>query len=157
MNKHLSKYLTHTNNNLRNWVKKRFGMDQRYNVIEGNINYIPGENIYVLGCINLVRKRLKKINADIIYCTHLRCNYNELTSLPELLFCEKLSCQDNKLTSLPELPVCKRLICHHNKLTKLPDLPACIYLDCSNNDLTSLPDLPLRGFLCSASNFLLNR
>jgi len=82
---------------------------------------------------------------DLTYVTELNCNYNQLTSLPDLpLSLKYLSCCCNKLTSLPYLPhSLKTLDCYGNQLKSLPNLPlSLIYLYCDANILTSLPDLP---------------
>ena len=57
--KHLSKYLTHENPNLRAWVKKRIHRtDQVYEVINRNINYIPKENQYALRKVMIPQQNL---------------------------------------------------------------------------------------------------
>ena len=61
--------------------------------------------------------------------THLYCNHNQLTYLPETLGncsqLQSLECYDNQLTELPEtLGNCSQLWCldfHNNQLTWLPE------------------------------------
>jgi len=145
MNKHLSKYLTADNPLLRNWVRERIHRtDQRYEVIEDVIHYIPKENQYVWGWVDIQFFRVREEKKQkVIYCDFLKCNNCLLASLPALPVCRKLHCDSNRLTSLPELPVCEILICDYNQLTLLPALPACSILQCDSNRLTSLPELPV--------------
>ena len=77
--------------------------------------------------------------------TKLRCNHNQLTTLPELPpSLTRLYCDSNKLTSLPILPGnLSEIYCRKNQLTALPVLPASLFkLDCRDNQLTILPELP---------------
>ena len=76
---------------------------------------------------------------------NLNCRINSLTVLPALpAGLEILNCTDNQLTSLPALPAgLENLDCHYNQLTALPALPAGLeILNCSDNQLTVLPALP---------------
>ena len=141
MNKHLTKYLTHPDILLREWVKSRIYLtDQKYFVINYNINYIPDENTFVSGKINIYEGN-GEIKQKIIYCTTLFCGSLDLPSLPELPVCRKLCCWKNALTYLPELPVVEQLSCSYNVLIELPKLPNCELLYCCYNNLTKLPDL----------------
>jgi len=136
MNRHLLKYLTCNSPLLRNWVKERiYREDIRFEVIEGDIEYVPEETQYVRGEIDITGRRLKKIDRKVIFCEFLFCWNNQLSELPELPVCRLLICSSNRLTRLPELPVCESLICHHNQLASLPRLPVCTHLDCSDNRL----------------------
>ena len=87
-------------------------------------------------------------------CTWLHCPGNQLTELPELPACTHLYCDNNQLTKLPELPVCAELYCNNNQLTELPELPACTWLHCNNNQLTELPELPICTWLSCGNNQL---
>jgi len=155
MNSHLSKYLTHESAGLRDWVKSRIPRtDQRYEVIEGNTNYIPKESHYVYGEVNVSSNDLKSLRVKVLYCEALDCFNNQLTSLPELPVCETLHCGNNQLTQLPKLPVCKTLYCRPNQLEYLPELPVCEELDCGSNQLTQLPNLPVCKTLYCRANQL---
>jgi len=141
MNKHLSKYLTHEYAPLREWVKSRINLtDQRYEVIEKDIDWIPEEHQFTLGFISENYTNLV-LNQKIIYGKIFHCEGNNLTKLPELPVCERLYCGDNRLIELPELPFCKELLCNDNHLTSLPELPVCEWLECENNQLITLPKL----------------
>ncbi len=75
----------------------------------------------------------------------LNCQYNQLTSLPNLpASLTVLSCYGNLLTSLPALPTSLTfLLCAGNLLSSLPALPVALkFLSCLQNQLTSLPVLP---------------
>jgi Leucine-rich repeat (LRR) protein len=96
----------------------------------------------------------------------LRCNYNDLLSLPvlpenlQILECRAiklnflptlpenlstLDCSCNYIKNLPSLPVnLKRLVCYYNTLlTSLPTLPeSLISLDIYRNSFNCLPLLP---------------
>lgn len=77
--------------------------------------------------------------------TSLACDYNQLTSLPQLTnTLVSLTCSHNQLTNLPDLPnSLESLICHDNQLTILPNLPSNLtQLYCGYNFLTELPPLP---------------
>ena len=144
MNKHLSKYLTSDNPILREWVRERIHKtDQKYEVIDRDVRFIPEENQFIIGAIDLSYQKLKQIKAKVIYCRELICSSNQLTRLPELPYCKGLYCSSNQLTQLPKLPYCKELYCRYNQLTSLPELPLCKKLSCRYNQLTSLPDLPV--------------
>ncbi len=78
--------------------------------------------------------------------THLYCNNNQLTSLPDLpSTLRHLDCTANCLTSLPKLPDgLIELHCAHNKLHTLPFLPNTLeVLDCGFNKLQHCPGVPL--------------
>ena len=86
--------------------------------------------------------------------THLYCNNNQISSLPELPnTLTHLYCYNNKLSKLPELPnTLTHLYCWENQLLNLPKLPDTFtHLYCSNNQLLSLPNLPntLTHLFCS--------
>jgi uncharacterized repeat protein (TIGR01451 family) len=71
----------------------------------------------------------------------LRCNLNNLSSLPVLpATLVHLNCSNNKLESLPALPSSLTYLdCSINELTLLPNLPvSLIHLDCFSNYLTTL-------------------
>jgi len=85
MNRHLTPYLTNSNPLLREWVRERINREDRvYQVIEDDIAYIPGENIYVNGAITLGYREFDRITREVLYCRELYCRYNELEELPEL-------------------------------------------------------------------------
>ena len=69
----------------------------------------------------------------------LKCDNNQLTSLPVFPNLTYLDCSDNQLTSLPILPKLTNLNCCDNQLTSLPIYHNLIVLDCDYNQLTSLP------------------
>ncbi|HET9844029.1 MAG TPA: leucine-rich repeat domain-containing protein [Gammaproteobacteria bacterium] len=80
----------------------------------------------------------------------LRCDQNQLKSLPSLDNCSSLQhliCSYNQLTSLPSLKNCQSLIelqCGNNQITSLPSLDNCrelLFLTCDHNNLKSLPNL----------------
>jgi Leucine-rich repeat (LRR) protein len=84
----------------------------------------------------------------------LICNYNKLTSLPELSSSLRiLNCSYNQLTCLPYLNSSLIILnCNYNKLTSLPDLNSSLMiLNCHDNQLTSLPKLnsSLEELYCS--------
>jgi len=115
-NNHLIKYLTHESKHLRNWVKERIPRtDQRFIVIEGNIDYIPEEHTYVYGEVYISNQNLKSLNRKVIYCEALYCFHNQLIKLPDLPVCVYLDCTGNQLIQLPNLPACKYLHCRENK------------------------------------------
>jgi hypothetical protein len=75
----------------------------------------------------------------------LFCDYNKLSSLPQLPnSLEELHVTGNKLTFLPELPPnLKELWCSNNLLTSLPELPKGLnLLYCSSLLGDELPELP---------------
>ncbi|MFN5628509.1 MAG: T9SS type A sorting domain-containing protein [Bacteroidota bacterium] len=86
--------------------------------------------------------------SGIEYFTNLfgmRCNGNQLTSLPELPSSMAwLQCNLNPLTSLPPLPPnLSTLWCMNCQLTYLPPLPNSLnVLRCENNQITYIPQVP---------------
>ena len=143
MNKHLTKYLTSNNPLLRNWVKERFyRSDQRYEVIDRDIAYVPEENIFVDGNVMIYKEKRKSLGAKRIFCTGMSVTNGNVESLPLLPVCERLWCYSNQLKSLPEIPNLLLLDCRSNQLELLPPLPLCIMLHCNFNNLKFLPALP---------------
>ncbi len=68
---------------------------------------------------------------------YLRCEINQLTSLPLLTKLTFLSCPYNALVSLPRLHNLVKLGCGNNQLTSLPHFPKLTDLWCNKNQLFS--------------------
>lgn len=79
-----------------------------------------------------------------LYPTDLNCCYNDIEKLPDLPHTLKyLKCDSNQLYSLPKLPNLITLICDGNNLTRLRKLPDTLkILYCGSNQLNTLPRLP---------------
>ncbi len=107
------------------------------------------QQVLVLSNLNL-----EQLPPIPITCQLLFCEYNKLTSLPQLPNCLELDCSDNNLSSLPQLPDCCILDCSNNHISSLPELPNCEYLYCSNNHISSLPELPNCEYLYCSNNLL---
>ena len=88
----------------------------------------------------------------------LWCNGNRLLRLTLTRTLTQLRCDENQLTSLPPLPPGLRLLrCDKNLLTVLPELPASLrVLWCHQNRLTTLPAFPavLVDLLCAGNGLI---
>ena len=88
---------------------------------------------------------------EIIDISHKDITY--IPSLTRFTKLELLICNYNKLTSLPELSSSLRILnCSYNQLTSLPKLNSSLqFLNCNYNKLTSLPELntSLEELYCS--------
>ncbi len=85
-------------------------------------------------------------NITDIYCqsTHLyslRCQVNNLRSIPFFPNLVSLYCQDNHLTSIPVFPNLIALYCSRNQITEIPEMVNIKYLVCDHNRLNKLPNL----------------
>jgi hypothetical protein len=119
----------------KNQDKREFNIDNYLNSLPEDIEII---NVSHKGLTHLPSlRRFYKLKI-------LNCDYNNLTTLPELnASLQKLNCNNNKLTTLPELnDSLQELYCYNNELTNLPKLNRSLYvLHCGSNKLTSLPEL----------------
>jgi hypothetical protein len=108
------------------------------------------------GFLSIENLNLTELPESILWnnVIRLKCDYNQLTQLPELPNAVELTCSYNRLTRLPDLPKVTSLICCYNRLTWLPDLPNVVILDCHNNQLTRLPELPNVDILYCSENQL---
>lgn len=133
--------------------------------------------------LNLTGRGLTTLEGiDLTGVTHLQCDGNKLSSLPErlpdtimVIYCGSnkltslpaklprelymLHCDYNNLTSLPDVLPEKLdvLYCPFNKLTSLPKrLPHNLsFLDCRNNNLRYLPFFPVSlQYLACSNNYL---
>ncbi|MBA7547157.1 hypothetical protein ES705_39559 [subsurface metagenome] len=99
-----------------------------------------------LSCNNNQLTALPNLSSPNYTLQKLYCEYNQLTALPDLsshFALQRLYCNDNLLTGLPDLANTDlaRLYCWRNELTSLPSLPnSLVILGCHGNQITSLPD-----------------
>ena len=121
------------------------------------ITYQIGVPRFIWDCITMIDFSLitlKELPILPKHLTHLRCNYNYITSLPELPQLVELNVSHNCLLELPKLPSSlKKLYCAHNFLKKLPELPKNLeLLSIFENDLREQILLPtdIKLVLCSA-------
>ena len=84
--------------------------------------------------------------------TTLRCNYNQLVSLPDMPNMIDLNFAHNSIATLPSIPNIVILNCESNQLSSIPLLSSLTTLYCSGNHLSSLPNFPFIQYLYCESN-----
>ena len=137
-----AQYVTIPDANFVTWLSQQYPSCMNSNQMDTTCTQIVNEDTVDVSYLNIAVITGVQYFDNLKY---LKCNNNQLTSLPNLpVPLTFLKCDNNQLNNLPALPnALKELQCYYNQLTSLPTLPsALIYLSCHDNQLTALPSLP---------------